>query len=235
MLMHRASWQLWIAAASLAAAGSAQAVDYFRIDVGASASTDAGIRGKDFASDGVICGDPLCASGGTIDKVGTSALLSGGLGWRIGSDWRADLTLGYRGWYKMDQTMPDSAVAKGDISSLSLMLAGYRDFSFDWGRPYLGAGIGAAQNETDEVKYLLGGFTFDVPGGSKTGAAWAVMAGIGFPLSPTKTLDIGYRYADLGKLVSGSGSLMVSGVPVGPYSGFEGRLKAHELSVGLRF
>lgn len=235
MQLHRASWQLAGAAALFAAAGNAQAIDYWRIDLGSSMSTDAGIRDKDFASDQAICGDAACTSAGTIKDVGNSYVISGGLGWKIGADWRADVTLAYRGGYKVDETMPDATNVNADITSISLMAAGYRDFTLSWGKPYVGAGIGFAQNEAKDVKFNVGGFSLDAPGGTKSGLAWSLMAGVGFQLSPTMTLDVGYRYTDLGKIETGSGNINFGGVPVTTYSGAEGKLRANEISIGLRF
>jgi opacity protein-like surface antigen len=235
MHLYRASWHLAGAAALLAAAGSVQAVDYFRVDVGHSTSTGAGIRDRNFTLDGVICADAACTTAGSIDDVGNSAIFSGGLGWRFGTDWRVDATLAYRGGYNLNASIPDGTTVKGDVTSLSAMLAGYRDFSLSWGKPYVGAGIGYAKNEVSDLKFGSGGLTSDAPGGTKSGLAWAVMTGIGLPISPSLTLDLGYRYTDLGKLASGSGNVTLGGVAVGTYQGFEGRLKAHEISVGVRF
>ena len=57
----------------------------------------------------------------------------------------------------------------------------------------------------------------------------------GFPLPSRQVLDIGYRYADLGKLGTSSGNLSDGAGNLLPTSGFTGKLRAHELLVGMRF
>jgi opacity protein-like surface antigen len=52
------------------------------------------------------------------------------------------------------------------------------------------------------------------------------MAAVGIPLSGGTVLDIGYRYAALGKLEIAAAS---------GYDGASGKLNAHELTLGLRF
>jgi opacity protein-like surface antigen len=65
------------------------------------------------------------------------------------------------------------------------------------------------------------------------------MAGVSIPQAGW-TLDLGYRYVDLGKFETGTG-LFINGAPAptapgfGPYPGASGRLTAHELTVGIRF
>jgi opacity protein-like surface antigen len=120
------------------------------------------------------------------------------------------------------------------------MLNAYYDFNLTWGRPYVGAGIGFASNKIDSIVNsggALGAFSATAPGGTSTGLAWAVMGGISFPINPTLTLDVGYRYIDLGDIESDSGSLSCApaACPGATYSGLSGKLRAHELMIGLRF
>ena len=231
---------LALAASLGAVAQSAQAQLYWRADLGYSVAADAGLRDKNFATDGLICGDAACNSGGELKDIGNSPVLSAGVGWRIDPNWRADVTLAYRGGYKLDDADALPSNYKADITSTNLMLAGYYDFNAGWGRPYLGAGIGFASNKIDSVVNsggALGSTTVTVPGGTKTGFAWSLMAGVGFPLNPSLTLDLGYRYVDLGKIESDSGAISCAPVacPGFTYSGMTGNLRAHELTVGLRF
>jgi opacity protein-like surface antigen len=116
------------------------------------------------------------------------------------------------------------------------MANGYWDFTVPWPvKPYVGVGLGWASNKVDDVEGNDGGFIFKVPGGTKSDVAWALMAGVSWPINPTLTLDIGYRYSDLGKIETDSGNITFGGVPVGTYSGASGKLQAHKLMIGLRF
>ena len=67
--------------------------------------------------------------------------------------------------------------------------------------PYIGAGIGLSYLKADfgEVEIL---------GGSKSvyNLAWQVMGGIAYDVNSNWTLDLGYRYADLGRIRKNTGS-----------------------------
>ena len=236
--------KLTVSASMLMAAGIAQAQLYWRGDVGYSWSTGANIQDKDFnTSDLVICGDITCTVPGSIDNVGNSALLSLGGGWRFSPNLRADGTVTYRGWYKIDSTVPDgfgsTSNIKADVSSWNIMANGYWDFPLKWGALYVGAGIGWASNKVGNVSItdpILPGITGGVPGGTTSNFAWALMVGVGYNVSPALTLDLAVRYSDLGKLETNSGVVTANGIATGlTYSGAQGDLKAWELTVGLRF
>lgn len=240
-MANRAFIKLALAALTLLAATTSHATLYWRADLGWSMSTDANIQDNDFAANGFICADPGCTSGGQLNEVGDSLVLQLGVGWRFNPNFRMDLTLGFRGGYELDDSDAFPSGYRADITSLSLLLNAYWDFSLAaWnGRPYVGAGVGIASNKIDPITNsggALGAVSFTLPGGTSTGRAWAVMAGFRYPLSPALTLDVGYRYIDLGKIESDSGTATCSpSCGAGAYSGLNGKLRAHELMVGIAF
>jgi len=189
-----------------------------------------------------ICGDTLCAEPGRLEKaVGSSIVLSAGVGRRFGPNMRADVTVGYRGGYKLDASdkfdPPNHFMA--DVKSLALMVNLYGDLPLAALTPYVGTGLGVSRNRIGTITLDDGaGSTGTAPGGTKTGLALAFMVGAGIPLSGL-TLDVGYRFIDLGKIDSGAGDVIIDNIVVGvtttPYAGATGRLRAHELTVGLRF
>lgn len=69
--------------------------------------------------------------------------------------------------------------------------------------PFVGAGIGASYNSIDNFRDV----SVSVPGGSVGYAdadpswnlAWALYAGVGYEVTPNLTMELGYRYADLGE------------------------------------
>jgi opacity protein-like surface antigen len=73
--------------------------------------------------------------------------------------------------------------------------------------PYIGGGIGIAsidvQGYTD-VNVPTGGFAFAVADKQTTNFAWALYAGLAYDVTPQLTLDLGYRYTDLGTVKTGS-------------------------------
>lgn len=221
-----------------AASSATEAQIYWRADVGWSYSVDADIQDKNFPVDGVICGDPACNTPGKLKDVGSSAILSGGVGWRFNRNFRADGTLSYRGWYDLDKTDGLGTNFQAGVKSWNLMANGYYDFPLAWGTPYVGAGIGWASNKMDDIQAsnpIVPGAVVVLPGGTSNGFAWALMAGVGIPINPTMTLDIGGRYVDLGKIETNAGAATFAGIPLGTYSGAQGNLRAWEITVGLRF
>ena len=216
------------AAVLLAAAASAHAFDYLRLDLGLSTSTGANIRDRDFAADRMICGDAACATPGSISDVGNSPFIDFGVGWNLQQNFRADVVAYFRGWYKLDDTMPDGKHFKADVSSWSLMLNVYYDYPlapYTW-KPYVGVGVGVAANKVHGFNVSGSGG----PSGTESGMAYAAMLGVLIPIPGNRRLDLGYRYADLGKIGTNSGT-----VGSQTYQGFEGKLKAHELFVGVLF
>jgi len=224
--------------AALAASGAVQAQMYYRLDTGFSKSTGADIKDKNFVVDGNICGEPSCGTAGSLKDVRKSIVLGGGAGYRFNPSVRGDVTLAYRPGYKIDASdASDPPVKfKADVKSWSLMASGYYDFPLTAWTPYAGAGLGFAQNKSGRVSLSdSAGRADTAQGGTKTGLAFAFMVGAGIPLANKVTLDVGYRYIDLGKLEIAAGDITDIGGGRTPYSGAAGKLKAHELTVGVRF
>ncbi|HEY4136323.1 MAG TPA: outer membrane beta-barrel protein [Alphaproteobacteria bacterium] len=210
--------------ASLAAliATSAQAQEsnnrYLRIDSGYSFSRDAG---------------------GDLDTdVDNSYIVGVGAGYRFNSNIRADLTVGYRGGYEAKDTLTSGTFtvdAEGDVSSLAGLLNLYYDIGkYGVFTPYVGGGIGLSRNKIDDVAISSGGVGLgQIDGDDRISFAWQLSAGTSIELSKAVSLDIGYRYIDLGKAeTSDNGN--AGGTPItGLHQ--EGDLRAHEVQVGIRF
>lgn len=218
---------LGLAACGLATAAQAQM--YWRFDVGWSAPVDkADFKDNDFHNSGNILGDPSFTQPGTLNNIDGSIVVSVGVGYRFASGLRSDVTLAYRGLYDLnDSTFEADYSAR--ITSTTLMVNAYYDFTAGGVRPYVGAGIGWARNETDPlVQDFRLGFANTFSGTTTDNTAYALMAGVGIPYSDG-TLDIGYRYVDLGKFETGTAAAF------GITGGHTGKLSAHELTLGFRF
>ena len=99
-----------------------------------------------------------------------------------------------------------------DLSSVSGMLAGFVDLTglglpqpgpF---APFVGAGIGIAHTRIGKTAMTFPATTTVVPGGSRTGLAWMATAGVAAALSDRVTLDLAWRYTDLGEIRTGRGA-----------------------------
>jgi opacity protein-like surface antigen len=218
-----------LAVAGAAAAQSVQAQMYWRIDVGWSEAVDkADFKDNDFNQSGVIWGDPTGTQPGTLNNIDGSLVIGAGVGYRFTSGLRGDVTLAYRGLYGLnDSTFEADYSAR--ITSTTLMVNGYYDFTAGGVRPYVGAGIGWARNETDPlIQDFRLGFANTFSGATTDNTAVTLMVGVGIPYSGGM-LDIGYRYVDLGKFETGTAAAF------GITGGQTGKLTAQEITFGFRF
>jgi opacity protein-like surface antigen len=194
-----------------------------------------------------------------------------GAGYQFSSWFRADLTaeyrfgakLGFRDSYSfsgvgncvspgnagLDCTTFGSNVARGTISSTVFLANAYLDLGTWHGlTPYIGAGVGFAQNRVSGLKdsgvnagFVTGTGVPDSYGtstgnganGTRSNFAYALMAGVSADVGPNMKVDMGYRYLNMGKFQSGIYSC--PGGCGGTYS-LQGRsLDAHEFRLGLRW
>ncbi len=93
-----------------------------------------------------------------------------------------------------------------DLSSVSGMLAGFVDLAAlephleRTFRPFIGAGIGAVHTRIGQTIMTFPVTTTIVPGGSRTGLAWMATAGVAVALKERVSLDVAWRYTDLGEV-----------------------------------
>ena len=92
------------------------------------------------------------------------------------------------------------------LSSVSGMLAGFVDLAAlrlpEPGpfAPFLGAGVGVAHTRIGKTTMTFPATTTQVPGWSRTGLAWMATAGVAGALGERVTLDLAWRYSDLGEV-----------------------------------
>jgi opacity protein-like surface antigen len=164
-----------------------------------------------------------------------SAMIGAGVGFKILPFLRTDVTASYRTDYSENATDPNTFLEqKSDIKSLAGFLNAY--FDIPTGplpvKPYIGAGLGAARNQTGTTSQFdpFTGNTASVDGATKTSFAYQAMLGVAFPIFPGIAVDVGYHYVDLGRFTT-AGGVTLNGAPGVPDTG---RLKAHEVQLGLR-
>lgn len=134
-----------------------------------------------------------------------------------------------------------------DISSLSGMIAGYVDLpglglpTLGPFAPFVGIGAGWVRNRIGEMHMTFPRTTTIVPGASRSGFGWMLAAGVSASLSERMTLDLTWRYSDLGKVRTGQGAGRVvwrdgSREPL-PLDLAETRapLRSHGLKLSLRY
>lgn len=156
------------------------------------------------------------------ESVENSHFVDVGVGYRFNEWFRVDVTgelRGTSGWAVTDRyTNTDGSSGanfhRGHLSSAVIMANAYADLG-TWYRvtPFVGAGVGYAWHWTsggvDSGFHAGPGMAPDPTGGTysdgKSGSfAWALMAGLGYKVSERLTLEVAYRYMDLGSVKTGN-------------------------------
>ena len=194
---------------------------YFRGGIGLERSTDAVFMDLDCSSTSPAAlygcgrggdGAPNRSRGG----FGTTPVLEAGLGYVAGPAARLEVLVEYRSHLTFEGRANFLAPERrqtvtADLSSISAMLAGFLDLPalgparfgpFD---PFVGAGVGVVHNRIGETRMMFPRTTTIVPGARRTGFAWMVTAGVATALSERTTLDLAWRYTDLGAVHTGRG------------------------------
>ncbi|MGO4171470.1 outer membrane protein [Bosea sp. TAF32] len=211
---------------------------YLRGDVGVGVQT----VGKYFQEDVAQFG------GRFFGKTDNSAFFAGlGIGYRFNNWLRFDVTGEYRGSSSIgvndivfNPFINDNQTNtyKGNLSSLVTLFNGYIDLG-TWNclTPYIGAGIGFTQNRisglTDQgsvAGFPTLGFANN---GTKTNVAWALMAGLGYEVNKNLTLELGYRYLNLGDGQSGRIQNAFLPESYGPLKAKD--IDSHDFRIGMRW
>ena len=177
-----------------------------------------------------------------------------GIGYRFNNWFRADITGEYRGsssigvsdtLYTPFAGGPQTNTYKGNLTSLVTLFNGYVDLG-TWNclTPYIGAGIGFASNTisglTDQgivfSNYPFGPVSPSLgtaQSGTKSGLAWALMAGFGYEVNKNLTLEFGYRYLNLGDARSGRIQNAFLAESYAPLKAKD--IDSHDFRIGMRW
>jgi opacity protein-like surface antigen len=146
---------------------------------------------------------------------------------------------------------------RGNITSSVFLANAYVDLGTWHGlTPFLGAGIGFAQHRMHGVvdNGSVDAFNPAVISGAnpngyngtattlglvadrtKTNVAWALMAGVGYDVTPNYKVELGYRYLNLGSVGSGASNCVTFGCTTPAYFVRAKSLDSHELRIGMRW
>ena len=179
---------------------------------------------------------------------GQTPVLDGAFGYRFSPWLRAEALLSWRpqlafsGRSNFRGAGPSQPVS-GSVESLAAFGVAYVDLPRILGvRPFLGAGIGAARNQLDGVTYrfpaIAANASTTTASGSSSGVAYLLTAGVAVPLSERLSLDLAYRFSDLGQVRSRTGSATIvrpRGIRSITIAGTEADLQTQGLQVSLRY
>lgn len=203
-------------------AGSAAAEDlYLRAGLGLDRLTQTVFRDKNCAIEAPVplygCGPaPDGASYRSVGNFGTVTAFEVGIGGTVAPALRLEALVEYRPSLtfsgRANFLAPERRQSvSADLSVLSGMVAAYVDFpALGLPRlgpfaPFVGAGVGVARIRTGETRMTFPATTTHVPGAHRSGFAWMLTAGVATALDENTTLDLAWRYSDLGTAETGAG------------------------------
>ena len=203
---------------------------YMRGDIGYSLSADPDIR-LPIVNNGVYDGDSV--SGISFDDAWMGEI---GVGCGSGPQgFRAEIASSFRGRKDISGTSPAAGGSSLNtaVASYALMFNVYKDLG-RWQRmvPYIGAGAGLSYNMVSDVYFADNpSLTNTISGKSDIAFSWSLMAGLGYQISRSAVLDVGYRYIDLG---SGRSSRIAADGNANSLVTID-NITAHEFKIGLRY
>jgi opacity protein-like surface antigen len=184
-------------------------------------------------------------------ELDSHAFIGAGVGYQINNWFRADVTGEYRAssrysglehYANVFGTPPACGIGQpycydgysGSVTSGVFLANGYVDLGTWSGlKPYLGVGIGGSYNKMSNLTdYGLGFGT--APDNGKFSLAWALMAGIGYQITPNLTLELGYRYLNMGNVQSGI-IQCYNTASCGPGEQLNFKLASQDIRIGMRW
>jgi opacity protein-like surface antigen len=177
-----------------------------------------------------------------------------GVGYAFNSWLRGDVTAEYRNAATLRGSVYGQFSAFGNnfsgvdnysanLSSFVFLANAYVDLGTWWCiTPFIGAGVGAAYNHLasfrDDGLTTFNGLTAGTQfatDGNKTSLAWAAHAGLAYKVSNNFTVELAYRYLDLGTAVTGSSNFAFSPGPPGTHAWTVNNLTSQDLRLGVRW
>ena len=177
-----------------------------------------------------------------------------GVGYQFNSWFRADVTGEYRSKAMFSGTDfaniaglgPISDVYSARFSSWVAMANVYVDLGTWWCiTPFVGAGVGGAFNQIDGLQDLgsipspgvgsVNSASYFANSANKTSFAWAAHAGLAYKVNQNFTIELAYRYLDLGNAVTGKGDTF-DGILAGRGRPFQfNDLTSQDIKLGVRW
>jgi opacity protein-like surface antigen len=192
--------------------------------------------------------------GTSVDHVGfawDSGMFAGlGLGYKINDWFRADVTGEYRGKTSLhgsDSTVFNGGTGVDNYSGTKSEWVFLANAYFDLGTwwcvtPYVGAGVGMAdimmKGFRDDGFTYIGGVlnnsTAYAEDASKWNFAWAVHAGLTYKVTQAMSIDLGYRYLNMGTGTTGATRAFDGSFTNGGPFTFKS-IDSHDFKLGVRW
>lgn len=230
-----------VAGLLLAAAAAAHAQDsrfYLRGDLGLALGTPSVETDTD-------PGSPIASLGPTTinGTFGTGVMFDAGVGFRAFPFLRLEGTIGYIPSlaFKGNFGNTPAGYTTGAVSALAGLATANLDIAALSGplpgglQPFVLGSVGFATVTNGPEDGFLGNGTFNntFSGATQTNLAWAVGGGIGIPVAERLTLDVTYRWLNLGERKIGPTLSFTGGSA--PLTYDRADLRVHTIMLGLRY
>jgi opacity protein-like surface antigen len=173
---------------------------------------------------------------------GTGMMFDAGVGFRAFPFLRLEGTIGYLPSlsFKGNFGNVPAATTQGSVSALVGLASADVDITAFTGRlpgglqPFVMGGLGfATVTSRQEDDFFNGIYNGSISGATQTNLAWTVGGGVGIAVMDRLTLDVTYRWLDLGERKVGSTLLFNSATA--PTTPDRADLRVHTIMVGLRY
>jgi len=189
---------------------------------------------------------------GAYGDFGQTALLEAGFGIEVTDYLSLEAVFDYRPGFTFDgnanflRSGADQPVT-GEVKQMGMMAFVHLEPLTALGivtpiRPFIGAGAGASRNEIGEMTYEFPELRQPryslLPGGEATSFAWSAVGGVAYDISDHLTLELSYRYSDLGEVSTDEGILFIqrsSGTLEIPIAATNADLTDQSISLSLRW
>jgi opacity protein-like surface antigen len=192
--------------------------------------------------------------GTSVEQVGqgwdSSPYFGLGLGYKVNEWFRVDATGEWRGranFHGSDNVTFTGGQGVDNYSGSKSEWVFLANAYFDLGTwycitPYVGAGVGGAYTRIsafrdDGIAFIGGALTNSVAyadDASKWNFAWAIHAGLSYKVTSAMSVDLGYRYLDMGSATTGpTRAFDASFVNGGPFT--FNNLTSHDFHLGVRW
>lgn len=189
-------------------------------------------------------GSPIASLGpDTINgTLGTGVMFDMGVGFRAFSFLRLEATIGYIPSLSIKGTFGSNGASttQGSVGALVGLAAANLDVAALTGplpgglQPFVLGGIGFANvTNSAEDDFFNGAYRNTISGSTQTNVAWTVGGGVGIPVAERLTLDVTYRWLDLGERRVGPTLFTPSGSF--PLTQDRADLRVHTIMLGLRY
>jgi len=176
-----------------------------------------------------------------------------GVGYQFNNWFRADVTGEYRSnvnfsgnnFYQYFAGAPFNNLGdtyNAGYSSWVGLVNAYADLGTWWClTPFVGAGVGGAYNKTTGISDSAtfpggaGASLYQADGAGKFNLAWALYAGVAYKVTNNFTVELAYRYLDLGTASFGEGHFFDGTSPGQSTLYFNRNLTSQDIKLGVRW